>query len=61
MHEFLYLMINLPRFWGCNRGFGGVIELILHLILAHLYESTETYCCHYDVGVGVCSHFKVLC
>ena len=27
--------------------------------LACLYESTESYCCHFDVGIGVAAHFKV--
>ena len=23
------------------------------IVLVHLYKSTESYCCHFDVGVGV--------
>ena len=31
----------------------GVIMVTLSGVLAHLYESTESYCCHFDVGVGL--------
>ena len=30
-----------------------VIMVTLSGVLAHLYESTESYCCHFDVGVGI--------
>ena len=31
----------------------GVIMVTLCGVLAHLYKSTESYCCHFDVGVGI--------
>ena len=31
----------------------GVIMVTLSGVLAHLYESTESYCCHFNVGVGL--------
>ena len=31
----------------------GVIMVTLSGVLAHLYESMESYCCHFDVGVGI--------
>ena len=31
----------------------GVIMVTLGGVLAHLYKSTESYCCHFDVGVGI--------
>ena len=36
-----------------------ILELLLvlnwssALLLAHLYENTESYCCHFDIGVSV--------
>ena len=31
----------------------GVIMVTLSGVLAHLYESMESYCCHFDVGVCI--------
>ena len=31
----------------------------LQLFLAHLYKSTESYCCQFDVGWAWASHFQV--
>ena len=37
------------------------ITLNFVVILARLYKSKESYCCHFTIVVGIASHFKVFC
>ena len=43
---------DISKYCSCPQGIW-YTSLFFLAVLARLYESSESYCCHFDVGVGV--------